>query len=158
MVSRGVYCLCIAVDEDIDVEVGALGVTVLPRGLYVYIGSALNGLETRILRHVETSRGLRKVTRWHIDYLLREPDVHIESVYLRVTDERVECTLAREVSSRGEPVRGFGCSDCRCTSHLFRVRGFGFLPELGLERWPLDNRGIQGGCFGSMGSDPRGRI
>jgi Uri superfamily endonuclease len=149
MVSRGAYCLCIAVDEDIDVEVGALGVTVFPRGLYVYIGSALNGVEARILRHVDTSHGVRKVTRWHIDYLLREPDVHIESVYLRVTDERVECTLAREVSSWGEPVRGFGCSDCRCTSHLFRVRGFGFLPELGLERWPLDNRGIQGGCFGS---------
>ena len=149
MVSRGAYCLCITVDDDIDVEVGALGMTVFPRGPYVYIGSALNGLEARILRHVETSRGLRKVTRWHVDYLLREPEVHIESVYIRITDERVECTLAREVSSRGEPVRGFGCNDCRCTSHLFRVRRFGFLPELGLERWPLDNRETYEGCFGS---------
>lgn len=149
MVSRGAYCLCITVDEDIDIEVGALGMMVFPRGLYVYIGSALKGLEARILRHVETSRGVRNVTRWHIDYLLREPEVHIESVHLRVTDERVECTLAGEVFSRGEPVRGFGCSDCRCTSHLFGVRGFGFLSELGLEKWPLDNRATQGDCFGS---------
>ena len=149
MVSRGAYCLCIAVDEDIDVEVGALGMKAFPRGPYVYIGSALNGLEARILRHIETSRGLRKVTRWHIDYLLREPEVRIESVHLWVTDERVECTFAEEVSSRGDAVRGFGCSDCRCESHLFRVRGFGFLTELGLEMWPLDDRGPYGGCFGS---------
>jgi len=145
MVSRGVYCLCIAVDKDIDVEVGALGLMAFPRGLYVYIGSALNGFEPRILRHVDASYGAHKISHWHIDFLLRMPEVHIESVYLRVTDERVECTLAREVSSRGEPVRSFGCSDCRCKSHLFRVREFGFLPELGLESWPFHNRAIQGG-------------
>ncbi len=149
MVSRGAYCLCVTVDENIGVEVGALGVMAFPRGLYVYIGSALSGFEARILRHVETSRSLRKVTRWHIDYLLKEPEVHIESVYVRIADERVECTLAGEVSSRGEPMRGFGCSDCRCASHLFGVRGFGFLPELGLEMWPLDNRRTYEGCFRS---------
>ncbi len=140
MVPRGVYCLCIAVNKDIDVEVGALGLMAFPRGLYVYIGSALNGLEARILRHIETSRGLRKVTHWHIDYLLREPEVYIESVYIRETDERIECALAEEVSSRGDAVRSFGCSECRCASHLFRVPGFGFLTELGLERRPRDNR------------------
>ncbi len=141
MVSRGAYCLCITVDDEIDVEVGALGLMTFPRDLYVYIGSALNGLEARILRHIETSHGLRKVMRWHIDYLLGEPEAHIESIFVEVTDERVECALVKEVSSRGEPVMGFGCSDCHCESHLFRVRGFGFLVELGLDVWPLSNRG-----------------
>lgn len=137
MVPKGAYCLCITVDEDIDVEVGALGVIHFPPGIYVYMGSALNGLEARILRHFNTSRGTHSVIRWHVDYLLREPEASLKSVYFRVTNERVECTLAREGSLRGKPVRGFGCSDCRCTSHLYRVEECDFLTELGFKKWPL---------------------
>jgi Uri superfamily endonuclease len=140
MVLKGVYCLCIRVKGEIDVEVGALGTLRFHEGLYIYVGSALNGLEARILRHIGTSHGTNKVIRWHIDYLLKELKVWIESVYVLATDERVECVLANEVFRRGEPIKGFGCSDCRCVSHLFEVEGCGFLRELGMERWPQYQR------------------
>lgn len=140
MVSKGVYCLCIQVGGEMEVEVGALGIIGFREGLYIYVGSALNGLDARILRHIETSRGANKVIRWHIDYLLKEPEVWIESVHVLATDKRIECALANEVSRRSEPVKGFGCSDCRCVSHLFEVRGCGFLRELGMETWPQHTR------------------
>lgn len=111
-------------------------------GRYVYVGSAMNGLKSRILRHMNTSQGIHKAIHWHIDYLLKEPDVSISSVYVQPSDERVECALADKVSQRGKTVKGFGCSDCRCVSHLFKVEGCGFLSELGLENWPaLDFEG-----------------
>jgi Uri superfamily endonuclease len=136
MVSRGAYCLCVYVKDEVDVEVGALGRLSFAPGRYIYVGSALNGLIARVTRHVNTSRGVHKAIRWHIDYLLKEPVVDIESVYTRLTDMRIECDLAGEVAQRGEPVKGFGCSDCGCVSHLFLVEGFCFLSDLGLKRWP----------------------
>jgi Uri superfamily endonuclease len=37
------------------------------------------------------------------------------------TDERLECPLADILAGKGlEAVAGFGSSDCRCRSHLFR--------------------------------------
>lgn len=136
MVRKGAYCLCISVDDEIEVEVGALGWLGFPTGRYIYVGSALSGLDARVNRHVNTSRGVHKAIRWHIDYLLKEPEVHIESVYVKQTDSKIECDIADEVAQRGEPVKGFGCSDCRCVSHLFLVDGFFFLSGLGLKRWP----------------------
>jgi Uri superfamily endonuclease len=134
VVLRGAYCLCVSVEEEVGVEVGALGMLSFAPGRYVYVGSALNGLVARVLRHVNTSLGEHKAIHWHIDYLLKERGVHIESVYVRVTDRKIECELARAVSGRGKPVKGFGCSDCRCVSHLFKVDCCGFLSDFGLER------------------------
>ncbi len=135
MVLRGAYCLCISVSERLDVEVGALGVLRLKPGKYVYVGSALNGLEARVRRHVNTSHGVFKALHWHIDYLLKEPKVAISSVLVKVTGERIECELAGQVMRHGSPVRGFGCSDCRCESHLFEVEDCRFLLDEGLELW-----------------------
>lgn len=134
MVQKGAYCLCISVDDEIEVEVGALGLLGFPTGRYIYVGSALSGLDARVNRHVKTSRGVHKAIRWHIDYLLKEPGVGIGSVYVKQTDRKIECALAGEVARRGEPVKGFGCSDCRCVSHLFRVEDCDFLSDLGLVR------------------------
>lgn len=136
MVSRGSYCLCISVERELTVEVGALGRRVFPRGRYIYVGSAMGGLEARISRHLDTSRGVVRAIHWHIDYLLREAGVRVEGVYAVASDERSECAIAAAISRRGDPVKGFGCSDCRCESHLFRVEGWRFLPELGLRPWP----------------------
>jgi Uri superfamily endonuclease len=134
MATKGAYCLCINVREEITVEVGALGSITFPKGEYVYVGSALNSLEPRIERHVLTSTGDHAVTHWHIDYLLREPAVSIQQVYAIETNERIECSIAANVADHGEPVKGFGCSDCRCVSHLYMVEGFGFLEKMGMRR------------------------
>jgi len=139
MVSRGAYCLCIAIGTEAAVEVGALGRIVFAPGRYIYVGSAMNGLEARIRRHLNTSRGAIRAVHWHIDYLLKEPGVSVEGVYTLTSDERMECSIAAAVSRRGQPVKGFGCSDCRCESHLFKVRGCGFLSNLGLKLRPASD-------------------
>ena len=134
MATKGAYCLCIEIREDIAVEVGALGSITFPKGEYVYVGSALNSLKPRIERHILTSTGDHNIAHWHIDYLLREPAASIQKVYIVETEEKLECIIAREVSEHGQPVRGFGCSDCRCVSHLYKVEGFEFLDKMGMRR------------------------
>lgn len=122
-------------------EVGALGTRVFSPGRYIYIGSALNGIEPRVRRHLRTNGGHPGSIHWHIDYLLRVPGIVIEAVYTQATDERMECDVARAISQRGEPVRGFGCSDCQCESHLFRVDDFDFLSGIGFNHRPLSDFG-----------------
>lgn len=135
MVLKGAYCLCIYIAVDAEIDVGALGRIRFPRGRYIYVGSAMNGLEARVRRHMNTSRGIYRAIHWHIDYLLKEPEVSIESIYIQETDRREECVIASAISELGKPVKGFGCSDCRCFSHLFMVEEFTFLTKMGLETW-----------------------
>jgi len=137
MASRGGYCLCIIVERELTVDVGALGRLSFDPGRYIYVGSAMNGLEARVRRHLNTSHGTPKAVHWHIDYLLREPEVRVEAVYTCASLERMECAIADAVSRKGQPFRGFGCSDCRCKSHLFKVDAWGFLSEVGLKPRPL---------------------
>jgi len=139
LISGGSYCLCIKVRKGIDVWVGALGALSFPPGTYVYVGSALKGLEARVRRHLRTSLGGFKTLHWHVDYLLKEPDVILKEVYVKGSEEREECAISEAVSQEGNPVHGFGCGDCRCESHLFRVEGFEFLEKIGLEKVPLCN-------------------
>lgn len=138
--SGGSYCLCLRVAEAISIRVGSLGLLFFHPGRYIYVGSALRGLERRIERHMELNLGLRSKTFWHIDYLLTEPCVVIEAIYIRLSDRRIECEVADSISKVGLPVAGFGCSDCRCRSHLFKVDDYGFLARLGFTPW-LDGRG-----------------
>ena len=131
---RGAYCLCIRIKSQIQVQVGALGRIRFPEGRYVYVGSAMNGLESRLRRHLNTSRGSYRAIHWHIDYLLREEEAGIECVYVKESDVQAECDTADAISEKGAPVKGFGCSDCSCFSHLFRVDGCDFLSGLGFTR------------------------
>jgi Uri superfamily endonuclease len=134
---RGTYCLCIVVEGEVTVEVGALGRHVFTPGCYIYVGSAMNGIEARVQRHLYTSRGVLKSIHWHIDYLLKEPEVKVDNIYLQQTNQRTECIIATAISRLGKPVKGFGCSDCHCISHLFKVEGWRVLTELGLDKEPL---------------------
>jgi len=134
MVIKGAYCLCINVREDVTVEVGALGNIPFPKGEYVYVGSALNSLEPRVERHLLTSTGDHDITHWHIDYLLREHAASIQKVYVVETEKKLECSIAEKVAEYGQPIKGFGCSDCRCISHLYKVKSCGFLDKMGMRR------------------------
>jgi len=136
---NGVYCLCIKVSVDAALRVGALGAVQFPAGFYIYVGSALNGLKARLDRHLRSSRGENGVRHWHIDYLLSSPGAGVVAIYAKETGSREECGLAGYVAGFGEPVRGFGCSDCRCVSHLFRVAEFDFLEDYGLSIWDSDS-------------------
>jgi len=137
MVIRGSYCLCIRVDRNSDIKAGALGVINFPKGRYVYIGSALNSLIPRLNRHLRTARGESRVTHWHIDYLLRDPSIEIEAIYATDWSVKMECEIADIVAEKGKAILHFGCSDCLCRTHLYKVKSFSFLKKTGLKKVDL---------------------
>ena len=104
-----------------SIGVGSLGKIRFRPGLYVYVGSAMKGFETRVRRHIRTAREKRVNARWHVDYLLSHDGVELLTIYGLETDRRMECKVAEMVSKHGKPVKGFGSSDCTCVSHLFRI-------------------------------------
>jgi Uri superfamily endonuclease len=132
---KGTYCLCIKNKKEKKLNIGALGTLDFPTGYYIYIGSALHSLIPRLDRHLKTSEGNHHVTHWHIDYFLKEKDVQIQSIFIIEKKDRLECKIAAKVSKHGEPVPHFGCSDCKCSSHLFIVKECNFLKKIGFKRW-----------------------
>ncbi|MCD6466081.1 DUF123 domain-containing protein [Candidatus Bathyarchaeota archaeon] len=89
-------------------------------GIYVYVGSAQNSLEKRIARHFRK----KKKKFWHIDYLLEDENVKIITVLYKIAPRREECRIAKEINSIGSPIKGFGSSDCKCKSHLFKLNNY----------------------------------
>ncbi|MCD6219848.1 DUF123 domain-containing protein, partial [Candidatus Calescamantes bacterium] len=96
---------------------GKLGNIKFEKGNYIYVGSSQNGVEKRIKRHLKK----RKKKFWHIDYLVENKNVLISKVYCKKGGKDEECRIAGELIKYSEPVLRFGCSDCNCTSHLFKV-------------------------------------
>lgn len=127
--AKGVYILVVSVSKDINVNVGALGSVNFEKGLYAYVGSAQNNLEKRIERHLRKT----KQKFWHIDYLLDDADVEVLKVFHKKAGRLEECKIAKNISEIGVPVKGFGSSDCKCESHLFKLKGYQFLREFMLE-------------------------
>ena len=122
---KGVYVLIISVGKGIRVNVGALGSVFFERGLYAYVGSAQTSLEKRIERHL----GKAKKKYWHIDYLLDDDAVRVVKVFCKEAGKSEECKIAGKLSEKGVAVRRFGCSDCGCVSHLFRIDDYGLLRD-----------------------------
>jgi Uri superfamily endonuclease len=122
---KGVYVLIIQVDKDADVNVGALGKLTFEKGLYAYVGSAQTNLEKRIRRHFRKEK--RKF--WHVDYLLDNAAAKIAMVFFKNAAKSEECETAKIINERGRAISGFGCSDCNCNSHLFRIVDYRFLQE-----------------------------
>ncbi len=120
---RGAYCIIIEVKKDSSVKIGALGKIKFKKALYCYVGSAMNNLEKRIKRHLKKDKKLH----WHIDYLLKNKNTEIKKVFYKESTKREECKIADFVSKNSiNSINGFGCSDCRCKSHLFVIRGCNF--------------------------------
>ncbi len=127
---KGIYILLIKVKKDINIKVGALGKILFKKGRYAYVGSAQNNLEKRIQRHLSKN----KKKRWHIDYLLMNPNVEVESVHHKETGKEEECEIAQVLETVEEPIKGFGSSDCKCTAHLFRLKSIRKFTEEGFKR------------------------
>ena len=117
MKRMGTYVLVITLGSDLTTEVGALGTLSFPAGVYLYTGSALGGLDQRVSRHIRHE----KTVKWHIDRLTVAADSVI--AYESYPDYVPECELASMAGNCGmvPSVDGFGCSDCSCRTHLFRV-------------------------------------
>ena len=110
---KGSYLLLIQLKENKKIKVGKLSKLFFKKGFYIYIGSAMNNLEKRISRHLRKN----KKFHWHIDYLLQNAE--ILEVYLKENTIKEECKIANIFEEKLKKIDGFGCSDCKCTSHLF---------------------------------------
>ena len=116
---KGIYCLIINVKENIDLKIGSLGDIEFKKGSYIYVGSAQNGIENRVKRHFAKN----KKKHWHIDHLLTDKNVELQKYLYKQAGKKQECKLACSLlSSLEEPINGFGCSDCSCISHLFKIK------------------------------------
>ena len=114
---QGTYLLLAQLGRGVEIQVGKLGTFSLDGGWYAYAGSALGpgGLPARVARHARADKRLH----WHIDYLLQY--AALETIWQTSYPQRLECAWAAAVldlSGAQIAVRGFGASDCRCTSHL----------------------------------------
>ncbi|MBN2014382.1 MAG: GIY-YIG nuclease family protein [Candidatus Altiarchaeota archaeon] len=110
---KGSYVLLIRVPEDKRINVGRLGELGFQEGYYAYVGSAMNNLERRVERHLRKEKN----RHWHIDYLLEHAEV--EDVLYMESEKRWECRIAQHLKEHFSSVKGFGCGDCGCRSHLF---------------------------------------
>jgi len=110
---KGCYCLIINLEKSSKIKIGKLGKIDFEEGYYVYVGSAMNYLESRIKRHLSSTKKLH----WHIDYLLKKASIS-EVIYNEST-KKIECDLSQYISSNASGISGFGCSDCGCNSHLY---------------------------------------
>ena len=114
----GGYVLLLRLEHAGQIQVGKLGVFDFSPAHYLYFGSALGGLASRIQRHESTQKKLH----WHIDYLTAT--ARVEQVWWAPGRERWECLWAQAAMAVPElslPAPGFGSSDCRCPSHLVQA-------------------------------------
>ena len=110
---KGCYCLIISLDDEKTIKIGKkLGKITFNKGHYVYVGSAMNSLTARVKRHLSDEKKLH----WHIDYLLK--NAAITDVIYNESDKKIECELSQCLAERANGIKGFGCSDCNCESHL----------------------------------------
>jgi Uri superfamily endonuclease len=113
----GIYTLVLFLPQSSRMVVGSLGAIDFARGFYSYTGSAMGpgGLK-RVDRHIQVLEGIKTTRRWHIDYLLPSTSL-VEAFTTRTTLDH-ECCIAKAIGKRLQAVPRFGCSDCRCNSHL----------------------------------------
>jgi Uri superfamily endonuclease len=113
----GIYTLILSLQEAEMIKVGSLGIMDFAGGFYSYTGSARgSGGLKRVDRHILVSNGIKTTRRWHIDYLL--PHTGFLEVFITKTTQDLECCIANAIGKRLVSVPGFGCTDCRCISHL----------------------------------------
>lgn len=137
----GTYCLILCADKPQPIQVGRWGMLDVRPGYYLYVGSAFGagGVNARVSRHFRETQA----RHWHVDYL-REVAAPIE-VWCGYGSRDLEHRLAEILGGMHGVLSmpGFGCSDCKCESHLFmslRRPDFERFADVGgteLEVWPL---------------------
>jgi len=110
---KGSYILLIKLSKNKTIEYGLNKKNYFKKGYYVYIGSALNGIENRINRHLKSKKKLH----WHIDYLLQH--CKILDIFYKESNFREECDIANLFKKKFLSIDNFGSTDCNCNSHLF---------------------------------------
>jgi Uri superfamily endonuclease len=141
----GTYALIMSSGTRADIQIGRWGRLAIYPAYYIYVGSAFGpgGLKARVSRHFRET----KSKHWHIDYL-RE-FVSPVCAWTCCEPVNLEHRWAQSVSQMTDTssVKGFGCSDCKCYTHLFTTAT---KPDLGqfskvigdaVELWPYQVAG-----------------
>lgn len=122
--SQGIYALIIENSQQMDLEVGKLGICRFPKGLYVYVGSAMGKTSTSLKNRIKRHLSKTKTVFWHIDYFLNSESTQIIVIIHAQTSEKRECALATSLTHYSDIsilIPRFGASDCigTCGAHLF---------------------------------------
>jgi len=117
-VNSGLYQLVVKLEETRVITVGRHGRYSFPAGYYVYTGSAMQGLESRIARHLRKTKRMR----WHIDYLVQYGQIIAVKRYCNGLSECKLNGMVEKLPGSRIIAQGFGSSDCRCSTHLFHFQ------------------------------------
>ncbi|MCU0287674.1 MAG: DNA/RNA nuclease SfsA [Acidobacteria bacterium] len=118
LADKGSYILVFFNEKPFKKIIGSLGQREFKKGYYVYVGSALQGLEKRIKRHLRQTKKIR----WHLDYISPQC-MKVKKIYPILRSDRIEVELARKMMEIcDEFVPGFGASDSTMDSHFFYFR------------------------------------
>jgi len=114
----GTYIVVLKSQQAKTIQVGKLAQLDIKQGYYVYIGSAMGsgGVPARLKHHSKVS----KRPHWHLDYLRAATEFY--QAHALYSSERKECEWAAMMAKSvavSQPMKGFGSSDCRCSTHLF---------------------------------------
>lgn len=110
---KGSYVLLIELTNETSIQIGKLGPIHFPASWYIYVGSAMNGIRSRVKRHVSD----QKKHHWHIDYFL--DNAQLKEAYMKESKFKEECSIALIFAQKFHSIPSFGSSDCSCESHLF---------------------------------------
>lgn len=150
----GVYVLRLSVMEPLDLTFGRFNKgrpVSIPAGEGLYVGSAMNGLGRRLVRHASRSGTLPphpirqamltefaavglgrgnllpskgKRRHWNIDYLLEEFQVELLEVYIIRTAASLEARLGQRLDKDAATFhyrKGLGANDLPGSTHLMGV-------------------------------------
>ncbi|MGD8833323.1 MAG: GIY-YIG nuclease family protein [Desulfobacteraceae bacterium] len=117
----GTYILMLSLSKTHCIVVGKLGDLHFLPGWYAYVGSAMGpgGVAARVNRHLR----IEKKAHWHLDYL--RPFAHVTGSIVATGKLKKEHRWASRLTKSpfsGKPVKGFGCTDCKCRAHLLYFR------------------------------------
>ncbi len=116
--NKGSYLLLLENPADITLPIGKLGERFFGKGWYVYVGSAMNSLNTRLKRHQRT----QKTRFWHIDHIASTV-MPVRKVYPIRSATRLETEIAHALERiSDDSIPGFGASVPVARSHLFYFR------------------------------------
>jgi len=113
----GTYAIIFKNDCTANVQIGQWGQIKIKPGYYIYVGSAFGGggVRARVLHHYRRN----KHNHWHIDYLREFMNPGI--VWYTHEINHLEHKWANSFNKMKaiSAIPRFGCSDCKCYSHLF---------------------------------------
>ncbi len=117
--TKGIYVLILKMEKEESINVGKIGKFTFEKAYYAYVGSAMAGIH-RLKRHLRNLQKRNvKNKYWHIDFIIPYCKF-IGYFFSECSKVSIEENLAISLSKNLDYVKGFGASDSRAPSHLFK--------------------------------------